>query len=524
MKAAQTVDAITLAVFGNVLSGIAREAGLVLVRSSYSSNIKERQDCSTALFDATGRCIAQAAHIPVHLGALPGAVRAVIAARPQPGDCYLLNDPFHGGSHLPDVTLISTLVIAGEIVGFSASRAHYAEIGGKVPGSMPSNSHHVYEEGLVIPPIRLVAAGELRQEIIDLICANVRTPENCAGDLQAQLAAASVAQRGISELYARYGNRLVEAATEELLSYSERLVRSFLLRLPDGTYGARSEIEGDGVIDADIPIQVAAKIEGDGLQIDFTGTSGAVAGNVNCPLAVTRAACLFALRTLLPPDVPMNAGVEACLEVVAEPGSLVHALRPSAVVAGNVETSQRIADCVLDALAAAVDLPAAGQGTMNNLVIGGDGWAYYETLGGGQGASSVGDGDSGVHVGMSNTFNTPVEALETEFPLRVERYELRYGSGGDGFRRGGDGLERTVRVLAPATLSLLTDRRRHRPSGRRGGCDGAVGMNLLNGERLPSKATRVLSPGDLVTIATPGGGGWGARQFTTHKLEEEKRK
>jgi N-methylhydantoinase B len=506
---AARVDPITLMVFGNALTGIAREMGVVLVQSAYSSNIKERADCSTALFDSTGRCLAQAAHIPVHLGALPDAVRAVIACEPEPGDAFILNDPFRGGSHLPDVTLVSACSVSGRVAAYAVSRAHYAEIGGKVPGSMPSDSREIYEEGLVIPPIRLVAGGEVRQDLFDLICANVRTPDLCAGDLRAQLAAATVGQRRISEIYATHGDGAVVHLSDALLDYTERLVRAFLQELPDGTYTSETEVEGDGVTNDDLPIRVAVTIDGDRISFDFHGTSRAAAGNVNCPVAVTRAACLFALRALLPAHVPTNAGVDACIEVDVEPGSLVSAARPSAVIAGNVETSQRIADCLFDALAQATDVQAQGQGTMNNLVIGGDAWSYYETLGGGQGASSSGDGDSGVHVGMSNTLNTPIEALESEFPLRVERYELRYGSGGGGLHRGGDGLERTLRVLAPATLSILSDRRRHAPAGRRGGLPGLPGQNFLNGEALPSKATRLLAANDVVMIRTPGGGGWG---------------
>jgi N-methylhydantoinase B len=508
---AVTVDPITLAVYGRALAGVAREMGTVLIRGSYSSNIKERRDCSTALFDRSGRCLAQAAHIPVHLGAMPEAVRAVIACEPRPGDAFILNDPYQGGSHLPDVTLVSTLTIDGAITGYAVSRAHYAEIGGKTPGSMPSDSRTIYEEGLVLPPVRLVDRGKLNLDILQIVAANSRTPKICAGDLHAQLGAADVAHRRMSEMYARFGGQTMVQAADDLIGYAARLVRAFVGALPDGRYAAETVIEGDGAVDEDIVIRVTVAVLGTSITFDFTGTSDAVAGNVNCPLAVTRAACTFALRTLVP-DVPMNAGVDDCIAVRAVPGSLVCAQRPSAVVAGNVETSQRIADCALSALSAVADVPAAGQGTMNNLVVGGEGWAYYETLGGGQGASSIGPGDSGVHVGMSNTLNTPIESLEIEFPLRVERYELRRGSGGDGRHAGGDGLERAIRVLAPATLNILSDRRRHRPEGRHGGSAGALGENMLNGELLPAKTSRCLTPNDLICIRTPGGGGWGTRQ------------
>jgi N-methylhydantoinase B len=324
------------------------------------------------------------------------------------------------------------------------------------------------------------------------------------------MAANRVGEQRLLELIERWGRATVLGAFGEVMDYAERRTRETIRGLPDGTYSARGEIEGDGVRDEDIPLAAAVTVDGDELLIDLEGTSGAVEGNVNCPLAVTRSACYFALRVLLPPDVPVNAGAYAAVRVRAPEGSLVDARRPSAVVAGNVETSQRVADTVLAALSQAVELPAQGQGTMNNLVIGGPGWTYYETIGGGQGASRHGPGASGVHVGMSNTLNTPVEALELEYPMRVERYELRYGSGGGGRHRGGDGIARAVRVLEPASLSVLTDRRRHAPAGAEGGEPGAVGENLLGGEPLPPKASRRLEAGDVVEIRTPGGGGWGA--------------
>ena len=504
------LDPVALSVFSSALTGIAEEMGAVLVRGAYSSNIKERRDCSTALFDAQGRMIAQAAHIPVHLGALPEAVRAVMEREPRAGDVFVLNDPFRGGSHLPDLTLVSALTLDGRPAGFAVTRAHHSDVGGKSPGSMPSDSRSVFEEGLVIPPVRLVDAGELAEDVLALILANVRTPDVRRGDLRAQLAANQLAQRRLAELVARPGTPPLEVACAAVLEYAERRTREALRALPDGVAEASGELEGDGVSDDDVPIRVRVELAGDALRVDFAGTAGAVAGNVNCPLAVTRSACCFALRVLTGPDVPANAGAYAPLEVLAPVGSLVCAQAPSAVVAGNVETSQRIADVVLLALSRLVDgLPAQGQGTMNNLVIGGAGWTYYETIGGGQGAGPEGPGDSGVHVGMTNTLNTPVEALELEYPLRVERYELARGSGGAGRHAGGDGIERVIRVLEPCSLSLLTDRRRHAPAGARGGGDGAVGVNRLDGEPLAPKAARELRAGQLVSVTTPGGGGWG---------------
>jgi N-methylhydantoinase B len=505
------LDPVTLSVLASALAGIAEEMGAVLIRGAYSSNIKERRDCSAALFDATGRMVAQAEHIPVHLGAMPEAVAAVREREPQAGDVFALNDPFSGGTHLPDITLVSPLAPGGqEVVGFAVTRAHHSDVGGMSPGSMPANSRSIFEEGLIIPPVRLVREGEYVDDVLDLILANVRTPDVRRGDLRAQIAANRIAESRLLELIERRGREDVDAVFEEVIAYTERRTRDTLAAVPDGTATARSEIEGDGVSDDDIAIQATVSIAGDSMEIDFGGTSEAVPGNVNCPIAVTRSACYFALRVLLPKDVPANAGAYAPLEIRVPDGSLAAARRPSAVVAGNVETSQRLADTVLLALAELVDgLPAQGQGTMNNLVMGGADWTYYETIGGGQGAGPAGDGPSGVHVGMSNTLNTPIEALELEYPMRVERYELIDGSGGEGRHTGGDGVERSIRVLEPASLSLLTDRRRHAPAGRNGGSDGRPGENTLNGEALPPKATRALEAGDVVTVRTPGGGGWG---------------
>jgi N-methylhydantoinase B len=531
---------VTLSVLSSALAGIAEEMGVLLVRTAYSSNIKERRDCSAALFDVAGRMIAQAAHVPVHLGALYESVRVVAERGARPGDVWVLNDPFAGGNHLPDVTLVSPLEHAGEIVGYAATRAHHSDMGGMRPGSMPADSREIYAEGLIIPPVRLVRAGEWQADLLDLICANSRTPDLRRGDLRAQAAANRLAGVRLAELIDRHGADVVTLAFAEVLRYGERRSRALVAALPDGRYQASSELEGDGVDDVDIPVMVTVTVDGDGLTVDFAGTSPAVRGNINCPRAVTRSACCFALRVLLPDDVPANDGTYAPLTVVTEPGSLVDARRPSAVVAGNVETSQRIADTVLAALGQAVAaaraatpgpgaggqdaggssaagavlpvlpvLPAEGQGTMNNLVIGGDGWTYYETLAGGAGGSARGPGASGVHVGMTNTLNTPIEALELEYPMRVERYELDESTAGVGRHPGGAGLVRSIRVLAPATLSVLTDRRRHRPRGADGGGPGATGRDDVDGVPLAPKASRQLPAGAVVTIRTPGGGGWG---------------
>jgi N-methylhydantoinase B len=503
------LDPVTLSVLSAALSGIAEEMGAALIRSAYSSNIKERRDCSTALFDARGRMVAQAEHIPVHLGAMPEAVAAVMERDPRSGDAFILNDPYTGGTHLPDITIVTPCIYDDDIIGYAIDRAHHSDVGGMRAGSMPSNSTEIFQEGLVLPPLRLVRGGELVDDVMRLLLANVRTPAVRRGDLRAQLAANDLGEKRLSELVARRGLDIITSAFDEVIAYTERRTRARIGELPDGVYEAVDVMEGDGTTNADIPIAVRVTIEGNGLTIDFDGTADAVAGNVNCPLSVTRSACYFALRVLLEGDVPANAGVLHPVEIVARKGSLVNASTPSAVVAGNVETSQRIADSVLLALAQAVDLPAQGQGTMNNLVIGGRGWTYYETIGGGQGASSSGDGPSGVHVGMSNTLNTPIEALELEYPLRVERQQLALGSGGDGRHRGGDGIERSVRVLEDASVSLLTDRRRHPPKGSHGGEDGAVGTNKLNGLPVDAKADLEVSAGDVITVVTPGGGGWG---------------
>ena len=503
------LNPVTLSVLASALAGISEEMGAVLIRGSYSSNIKERRDCSTALFDAKGRMVAQAEHIPVHLGAMPEAVAAIMRRDPEPGDVFAINDPYSGGTHLPDITLVSPVALEGEILGYAVTRAHHSDVGGMRPGSAPSDSREIFQEGIIIPPVRLVRGSEYVVDVLDLLLANVRTPAIRRGDLRAQIAANQIAEERIRELIERRGKDIVLAAFDEVISYTERRTCEVVRDLPDGEYWAEDFMEGDGTVDEDIPIRVKVSIRDDSMSIDFSGTANAVRGNVNCPLAVTRSACYFALRVLLPGDVPANAGTYAPLDITAPESSLVNAQSPSAVVAGNVETSSRIADTVLSALSGAASLPAQGQGTMNNLVIGGSGWTYYETIGGGQGASEKGPGPSGVHVGMSNTLNTPTEAFELEYAMRVERYELLYGSGGDGEHRGGDGIVRAVRVLEPASLSLLTDRRRHGPHGACGGEPGRVGRNLLGGEELPPKVSREMEEGDVVTVETPGGGGYG---------------
>jgi N-methylhydantoinase B len=486
---------IELQLLGSALRSIADEMGAVLVRSAFSPNIKERRDCSTALFDEQGRMVAQAEHIPVHLGAMPDAVAAVRACDPGRDDVYVLNDPFAGGTHLPDITLVSRTD-----AGFAVTRAHHADVGGREPGSLPADSRTLADEGVVIPPTRFDDA------VLDDLVARMRNPDERRGDLRAQLAAHRLAAQRVSELCDRRGLDAVRAAMDELLAYSERRIRAGIAALPDGRFEAEDVVEAP---EGDLPIHVAVTIRGDEVELDFAGTAPQHGGNLNCPLAVTRSACYFVVRCLADPDVPASGGAFAPVHVRAPEGSLVHARAPAAVAAGNVETSCRIVDVLFRAFGQAVPVPAQGQGTMNNVTLGNDRFAYYETIGGGQGACPDADGPSGVHVTMSNTLNTPVEALELAYPLRVERYALREGSGGEGAHRGGDGVVRELRVLEPCRLSIVSERREHAPAGVAGGADGARGRNRLNGEELPAKVTRDLQPGDVVTVETPGGGGFG---------------
>jgi N-methylhydantoinase B len=486
---------IELQILGSLLRAIAEEMGAVLVRSAFSANIKERRDCSTALFDELGRMIAQAEHIPVHLGAMPDAVAAVMRHEPAFGEVWAINDPFAGGTHLPDITLVSRTD-----VGFAVTRAHHADVGGREPGSMPADSHTLEEEGVVIPPTRLDD-----DKLAELV-ARMRNPDERRGDLRAQLAAHRLAEQRVAELCARRGRDRVTAAMAELYAYSERAMRAGIEALPDGHYEAWDVLEP---IDGELELHAAVTIAGDSVDIDFTGTSAQHGGNLNCPLAVARSACFYVVRVLVDPDLPASGGAFAPITVRAPEGCLVNALPPAAVAAGNVETSSRIVDVVMRAFGEAIDVPAQGQGTMNNVTLGNDRFTYYETIGGGQGACPGADGPSGVHVAMSNTLSTPVEALELQYPLRVERYELRLGSGGAGRHRGGDGVVRELHVLEACRLSIISERRANPPQGERGGEPASPGRNLLNGEALPGKVTRDLAAGDVVSIETPGGGGFG---------------
>ncbi|HEY1853697.1 MAG TPA: hydantoinase B/oxoprolinase family protein [Solirubrobacterales bacterium] len=499
-----SLDPITLQVLIGGLRAGCEEMGAALIRSAYSANIKERHDCSTALFDPAGELVMQAEHIPVHLGSMPDAVAAVIGEEQRPGRSWILNDPYRGGTHLPDVTLISPVFLGEELFGFAASRAHHADIGGPTPGGMPADSRTLDEEGLVIPPT------EATEEELERLAAEMRAPRQRLADLRAQAAANRIGERRLAELAERHGSDIVRAGMAEILAYSERRTRAALADLPDGAYTAEDALEAD--LDGrgrDVILRVEATIDGETLRLDFSGTDDQVDGNLNCPLSVTKSAAFFAVRVLTDPEAPPSAGAHRPIEVVAPEGCLLNARYPAAVVAGNVETSSRVADLVIAALAGARLVPAQGQGTMNNLTLASDRFTYYETLGGGQGGCPDGDGPSAIHVAMSNTLNTPVEALEAEFPLRVRELSVRRGSGGAGAHPGGEGIAREIEALAPMRFSLITERRRHAPRGRDGGGDGAPGRNLLDGEPLPSKASGELERGQRLRIETPGGGGHG---------------
>jgi N-methylhydantoinase B len=506
-QTAMPLDPADLRILGRRLEGLAEQMGRAVMRSAISANIKERRDLSTAIFMPDGTIVAQAEHQPVHLGALPDAVAACIPLQLRSGEVALLNDPFAGGSHLPDLTMVTPVDAQSVRLGFVASRAHHADIGGVQPGSMPAGASSIFSEGLRIPPVRF---DGLDGAVGRLLLANARNPTERIGDIQAQLAGQRLGVAGLQEIAARYGPANLLAANEQLLSYAERQMRAAIARLPDGDYRARDYLEGDGVRDDDIPIVASITVSSDEMWIDFEGSAGQRPGNVNCPLAVTKSACYFAVRAVCAPDLLSCGGAFRPIHVLAPLGSVLNAEYPAAVAAGNVETSCRIVDAVFGALEALGITPAQGQGTMNNLTLGNDSFTYYETIGGGQGASAAGPGPDCVHTTMSNTLNTPVEALESEYPLRVERYAMRTDSGGDGLHRGGAGVVRAIRVLEPVTVSIISDRRRRGPRGIAGGGPGAPGENWINDEAVGSKVARKLDAGDIVTIATPGGGGYGA--------------
>ena len=520
-------SAFTLEVFRHLFASVAEEMGVTVQRSANSPNIKERRDYSCAVFDRGGRMVAQAAHVPVHLGSMPMSVRAATdlyeKTSPSAGDVVILNDPYLGGTHLPDITTVSPVFVSDPPVlwGWVATRAHHADVGGMAPGSMPMSTE-LFHEGIVIPPLKLMDAGALDTQLIDLICRNVRTPLERRGDLEAQLASHRVGEARLQAFARRYGNHVLRQMARELLDYTERLVVTRLRRIPDGIYEYEDFLDDDGTGGEPTPIRVAITVKEGRMAVDFTGTGLAVAGSLNAPAAVTHSAVVYVARCLAGVDVPTNDGAMAALDVYIPVGTVLNPLPPHAVAAGNVETSQRVVDVLWGALATAMpdDVPAASQGTMNNLVIGGkdprngDFYTYYETIAGGSGAGPKRPGASAVHVGMTNTLNTPIEAQELAYPMRARRYAIRTGSGGDGAHRGGNGVVREIEMLAPATVTIVAERRRKSPWGLQGGGPGRRGRDYIktNGRwrRISGKGTHELKAGDSVRVSTPGGGGWGS--------------
>ena len=529
-----TIDPARLAIFDSLVGSIAEEMGATLRHTALSPNIKERADFSCAVFDHRGQLLAQAAHIPVHLGAMPESVRAVERLEPwQPGDLAILNDPFLGGTHLPDVTMVSPIFAhnsasGDQPIGYVASRAHQADIGGMAPGSMPV-ARELIQEGIVIPPIRLFRAGKLVEEAMDLILRNVRTPDERRGDFNAQIAAQRLGEQRIADLHRDYGDLAYVQTAEALLDYGERLTRAALDQLPHGTWEFRDSLDDDGHSPDPVPIRLTLTLEDDRAHFDFSGSAPQRAASINAVAPVTRSACYYVIRCLLPTDTPMNSGLFRPITFTLPERSVVAAQSPVAVAAGNVETSQRIVDTVWGAFNQLLPerMPAASSGTMNNLTAGGidprngQPWAYYETSGGGLGAGPLGPGLDAAHSHMTNTLNTPAEALELAYPLRVIENSIRPRSGGDGQYRGGHGLIRRTQFLGPAQLTLITERRTQQAWGSQGGSPGKSGRNSLETtsssgrptrRALPGKVTINVEAGDIVRLETPGGGGWGRPQ------------
>ncbi|MBU2548271.1 MAG: hydantoinase B/oxoprolinase family protein [Proteobacteria bacterium] len=519
-------DPIRLEVYKNLLAEVAEEMGVTLGRTAYSPNIKERRDYSCAVFDGRGRLVAQALHIPVHLGSMPLSVAGVLESLElDPGDVALLNDPFRGGTHLPDLTMVAPVFgpDSNRPLFYTANRAHHADVGGMTPGSMPV-ACELYQEGLIIPPVRLLSGGRRVDGVWDLVLANVRTPYEREGDLSAQLAALEVGRRRLTAIASERGAEEVVRVMAELMDYAERIMRAAIREIPDGRYEFEDALDDDGVEAGPVPIRAAVIIHGDEAVVDFTGSAPQVRGGVNAVRAITLSAVFYVFRCLIEEDVPTNAGCMRPITLITPEGSVVNARFPAAVAGGNVETSQRIVDVILGALAQALPdrIPAASAGTMNNLTIGGldpetgRRFAYYETTGGGMGGGPGGPGLSGVHTHMTNTMNTPIEALEHAYPFQVVRYGLRPGSGGAGRHPGGNGLVREIRTLARAEVSILSDRRLTRPYGLAGGRPGTPGRNRLltdAGEKdLGGKATFSVQAGQVIRMETPGGGGWGVEE------------
>jgi N-methylhydantoinase B len=522
------VDAISLAVFRSLFASVAEEMGVALQRASFSPNIKERLDFSCAVFDDAARMVAQAAHIPVHLGSMPASVACAVHASEalSMGDVIVLNDPYHGGTHLPDVTMVSPVLLEGEMerqsepAFYVASRAHHADVGGMVPGSLPLSTE-LYQEGLIIPPTKLVDAGRRNEGVFALITANSRAPVERLGDIEAQLSAHRVGERRLLELVAVHGEMVVRRHAAALMDYSRRMTESTIASIREGVYCFEDALEGDGQREYRVPLRVRVTVSGKRMTVDFTGSAPQVAGNLNAVEPIVRSAVWYCVRLLAQEDVPVNHGCFEPIRVVVPPHTVLSPDFPAAVAVGNMETSQRIVDVVLGALASAADstrrIPAASQGTMNNIALGGsmggEPFVYYETIGGGHGAGPAGDGLSGRHSHMTNTRNTPVEALEHGTPVRVLEYALRDGSGGDGRHRGGDGIRRAFEFLAPATVTINSERRVYAPYGLHGGEPGQAGVNRVQVDGrehvVGGKVTLHVRPGDRLIVETPGGGGWG---------------
>jgi len=518
----QTFDPTTLEIYRALFTSVAEEMGVALRRTAFSPNIKERRDYSCAVFDAKGRVIAQGDHMPVHLGSMPMAVAAALAEiELAPGDVVALNDPFAGGTHLPDVTLVMPVASGSRTLFYVANRAHHADIGGATPGSM-GLATDIYGEGLRIPPIRLVRNGVLDRDTMRLLLANVRGNVERRGDFDAQIGSLKTGETRLLEIIERRGEKEATEYAAQLINYSARLMRYTIGSIPDGQYEAEDALDDDGVEDREVPIKVRISIEGERALVDFTGSAPQVTGAINAVEAITVSAVSYVFRCLIGGEVPASAGLMEPIQVIAPRGTIVNANPPASVAGGNVETSQRIVDVLLKALANALPdrIPAASQGTMNNLTIGGidsrngQEFSYYETVAGGMGARPASDGMSGVHTHMTNSLNTPAEALEYAYPLRVREYRLRKGSGGKGKHRGGDGVVREIETLVPARMSLLCDRRKRGPYGLFGGEDGAPGANILirnnRSRKIPAKGSHELQAGDRIRIETPGGGGLGS--------------
>ena len=517
-------DPIELELFKNIFVSISEEMGAVLGRTSLSPNIKERKDFSCALFNQKGETFAQGSHIPVHLGAMPLSVQAAMKACSfEENDLVVLNDPYRGGTHLPDVTCISPVFVGKKLAFFVANRAHHSDIGGMTPGSMPLATE-IFQEGLIIPPVKLIQKGKLREEILNLILANVRTPEERKGDLMAQIAANEKGKQRLEEIIKKYGLRKILQYTNLIQHYTEKILRETIKDIRDGNYSFTDYLDDDGIHSKPINISVIIRIKNDEAFIDFSFSSSQVEGSVNANFAVTCSAVLYVFRSLIEEDIPFNTGLMRPLEIYAPLGSIVNAQHPAATAGGNVETSQRIVDVLLGALAKAIprQIPAASSGTMNNVAFGGfdpekkKNFAYYETIGGGMGGSYDLPGLSGVHTHMTNSLNTPLEALENYLPLRIRRYCLRKGSGGEGLHKGGEGIIRDYEFLVPTQVTVISERRKFSPYGVWGGKGGKKGRNILfsKGKEiiLSSKVNLKVDPGDVLRIETPGGGGYGGRK------------